>query len=71
MSELPHLLIVDDDTRLRELLRKYLADNSFIVTAVADTREARQHLAVIEFDLIILDIRLWAWSSCTNGISSS
>lgn len=58
MPELPHLLVVDDDTRLRKLLRKYLTDNGFAVTTTADTGEARQHLVVMEFDLIILDVMM-------------
>ena len=35
----PHLLVVDDDARLRELLRRYLADNGFRVTLAADAEE--------------------------------
>lgn len=58
MPELPHLLVVDDDTRLRELLRKYLTDNGFAVTATAGADEARQHLVAMEFDLIILDVMM-------------
>ncbi|KAF0146148.1 MAG: two-component system OmpR family phosphate regulon response regulator OmpR [Rhodospirillaceae bacterium] len=58
MPELPHLLVVDDDTRLRDLLRKYLADHGFAVTTAADASEARQHLAAMAFDLIILDIMM-------------
>ncbi len=55
---LPHLLVVDDDNRLRELLRKYLSDNGFVVATARDAAEARAHLAALCFDLIILDVMM-------------
>jgi two-component system, OmpR family, phosphate regulon response regulator OmpR len=59
MSEdLPHILVVDDDNRLRELLRRYLATNGFLVTTAADAAEARAKLAGIVFDLLVLDIMM-------------
>ncbi|HUC09373.1 MAG TPA: response regulator transcription factor [Stellaceae bacterium] len=59
MSDLePHLLVVDDDTRLRELLRRYLSENGFRVTTAADAAEARRHLASFAFDLVVLDVML-------------
>jgi two-component system, OmpR family, phosphate regulon response regulator OmpR len=54
----PHLLVVDDDARLRELLRRYLSDNGFRVTVAADGREARANLASFAFDLIVLDVMM-------------
>jgi two-component system phosphate regulon response regulator OmpR len=54
----PHLLVVDDDARLRELLRRYLSDNGFRVTVAADAREARANLASFAFDLIVLDVMM-------------
>jgi two-component system phosphate regulon response regulator OmpR len=54
----PHLLIVDDDVRLRELLRRYLSDNGFRVTAAADAAEARARLASFAFDLMVLDVMM-------------
>ena len=54
-GEMPHILVVDDDTRLRELLRKYLSDNEFRVTVAADAGEARDRMAGLQFDFIILD----------------
>ena len=58
-SELePHLLVVDDDSRLRELLRRYLADNGFRVTVAADAVEARANLASFAFDLVVLDVMM-------------
>ena len=53
-----HLLIVDDDARLRELLRRYLTDSGFRVTTAGDAREARSHLASFAFDLVVLDVMM-------------
>jgi two-component system, OmpR family, phosphate regulon response regulator OmpR len=59
MSETePHLLVVDDDARLRDLLRRYLADSGFRVTGAADAKEARVQLASFAFDLIVLDVMM-------------
>jgi two-component system phosphate regulon response regulator OmpR len=54
----PHLLVVDDDTRLRALLRRYLSENGFRVTTAADASEARKQLGGFAFDLIVLDVML-------------
>ncbi len=59
MSDLePHLLVVDDDARLRDLLRRYLSENGFRVTVAADATEARANLASFAFDLIVLDVMM-------------
>jgi two-component system phosphate regulon response regulator OmpR len=59
MSETePHLLVVDDDARLRELLRRYLSENGFRVTAAGDAGEARANLASFAFDLVVLDVMM-------------
>jgi two-component system phosphate regulon response regulator OmpR len=50
--------VVDDDTRLRELLRRYLGDNGFRVTVAGDAAEARTRLASVAFDLIVLDVMM-------------
>jgi two-component system phosphate regulon response regulator OmpR len=55
---LPHILVVDDDTRLRELLRKYLADKGFVVATARDAADARAQLAGLSFDLIVLDVMM-------------
>lgn len=55
VSDISHILVVDDDRRLRELLQKYLLDNGFRVTVATDAKEARQRLRAMEFDLIVLD----------------
>lgn len=57
MSE-PHLLVVDDDARLRELLRRYLSDSGFRVTTAADAADARSKLASFAFDLVVLDVMM-------------
>ncbi|MBB6254692.1 response regulator [Nitrospirillum iridis] len=57
-EELPHILVVDDDDRLREALRRYLSQNGFIVSAAADAAAARRMLASLNFDLMVLDVRM-------------
>src|SRR5271167_541977 len=54
----PHLLVVDDDARLGELLRRYLSDGGFRVTIAGNAREARAHLASFAFDLVVLDVMM-------------
>lgn len=58
MTELPHILVVDDDTRLRELLRKYLTEQGFRVTVASSAANARAKLASLAFDLLVLDIMM-------------
>jgi len=59
MSEpAPHILVIDDDTRLRELLQRYLREQGFRVTTAEDAAEARAKLAAFAFDLLILDIMM-------------
>ncbi len=54
----PHILVVDDDTRLRELLHKYLTEQGFRITAAQDAADARSKLVSFDFDLIVLDIMM-------------
>ncbi len=59
MTDAPvHLLVVDDDTRIRTLLQKYLIRNGFMVSAARDAAHARRLLAGLTFDLIILDVMM-------------
>lgn len=58
MDELPHILIIDDDTRIRELLQSYLSHNGFRVSAAADAARARQAMQGMAFDLLILDVMM-------------
>ncbi|MGB3247263.1 MAG: response regulator [Sulfitobacter sp.] len=53
-----HLLIVDDDERIRTLLQKFLMRNGFLVTAARDAAHARRILTGLEFDLIVLDVMM-------------
>ncbi|GAA6165703.1 response regulator [Pelagimonas sp. KU-00592-HH] len=54
----PHLLIVDDDERIRELLKKFLMRNGFLVTSARDASHARRILSGLDFDLIVLDVMM-------------
>ena len=54
----PHILVVDDDQRLRELLRGYLSRNGFRVTLAGDAAEARHSMAAMQFDLMVLDVMM-------------
>jgi two-component system phosphate regulon response regulator OmpR len=54
----PHILVVDDDTRLRELLHQYLMEQGFRVTTADDAADARNKLAALAFDLLVLDIMM-------------
>ena len=55
---LPHILIVDDDKRILELINDYLIKNNFMVSIANNAMEARKKIENIEFDLIILDIMM-------------
>ncbi|WP_416367607.1 response regulator [Tritonibacter mobilis] len=54
----PHLLIVDDDERIRDLLKKFLIRAGFLVTAARDAAHARRVLSGLDFDLIVLDVMM-------------
>lgn len=53
-----HLLIVDDDERIRTLLQKFLMRHGFLVTAARDAAHARRILSGLDFDLIVLDVMM-------------
>lgn len=53
-----HLLIVDDDERIRDLLKKFLVRNGFLVTAARDAAHARRILSGLDFDLIVMDVMM-------------
>lgn len=53
-----HILVVDDDERLRGLLRRFLADNGYHVSVAADAVEARGALRNFAFDLMVLDVMM-------------
>ncbi|HEX4301366.1 MAG TPA: response regulator [Rhizomicrobium sp.] len=54
----PHLLVVDDDERLRALLQRYLTSNGYRVTAAADAADARALMKSLAFDLLVLDVMM-------------
>ena len=53
-----HILIVDDDDRIRELVKQYLNDYDFLVTTANNAEDAKQKVDIIKFDLIVLDIMM-------------
>ena len=53
-----HILVVDDDDRIRELVKQYLEENNFLVTTAADAFEAKKKIDIIKFDILILDIMM-------------
>ncbi len=53
-----HLLVIDDDDRLRELLKAYLARHGFRVTAARDAACARRLIEVLRFDLLVMDVMM-------------
>jgi two-component system, OmpR family, phosphate regulon response regulator OmpR len=57
-DDAPHLLVIDDDRRIRELLSRFLADHGFRVSLAADAAEARRKLESLEFDLLIVDVMM-------------
>jgi two-component system phosphate regulon response regulator OmpR len=57
-DDAPHLLVVDDDTRIRNLLMQFLTEHGFRVSVAGNSDEARRKLAGLDFDLIVLDIMM-------------
>lgn len=53
-----HILVVDDDTRLRSLLQRFLRESDFYVSVAKDAEEARERLKDYQFDLLIVDIMM-------------
>ncbi len=54
----PHILIVDDDTRIRELLQKYLSDNDYRTSTASDVAEAQVKMNTLAYDLLVLDVMM-------------
>ena len=57
-SEGSHVLVVDDDNRLRDLLRRFLGENGYRVTTAGSAAEARAHLAGMAFDILVGDVMM-------------
>jgi two-component system phosphate regulon response regulator OmpR len=53
-----HILIVDDDDRIRELVKQYLNENDYLVTTANSAKDAKEKVNIIKFDIIILDIMM-------------
>ena len=53
-----HILIVDDDDGIRNLVKQYLLENNFLITTAKNAEEAKNKISVIKFDLIVLDIMM-------------
>tara|TARA_B100000287_G_scaffold404064_1_gene426401 strand:+ start:452 stop:1129 length:678 start_codon:yes stop_codon:yes gene_type:complete len=53
-----HILIVDDDERIRELVKQYLEENNYLITTANSGEDAEKKINIIRFDLIILDIMM-------------
>jgi len=54
----PHILVVDDDRRLRQLLQKYLMENGFLVSTAENAADAEAKLQSLAFDLMIVDVMM-------------
>ncbi len=57
-DDAPHILVVDDDDRIRSLLKRYLKDNGYRTSVAADAAEARTLMTAIDFDLFIFDVMM-------------
>jgi len=53
-----HILVVDDDDRIRELIKQYLVEKKFLVSTAQNVHEARKKIALLKFDILILDIMM-------------
>ena len=53
-----HILIVDDDNRIRDLLKDYLSENRYIVSSAENADQAKEKLKYLKFDIIILDVMM-------------
>ena len=53
-----HILIVDDDDRIRDLVKEYLSQNNYLVSTAKDSNDAFEKTRIIKFDLIVLDIMM-------------
>ena len=57
-KNLAHILVVDDDNRIRDLIREYLLNKNYNVTTAKDAFDAKYKINLIKFDLVILDIMM-------------
>ena len=57
-DERPHVLVIDDDNRLRDLLGKFLGEHGFLVVTASDAADARDKMTLFAFDIIVLDLMM-------------
>ncbi|MEM9619213.1 MAG: response regulator [Pseudomonadota bacterium] len=57
-EDTPHLLVVDDDNRIRALLKRYLSEHGFRTSIASNAAEARSLMNTVDFDLLILDVMM-------------
>ena len=53
-----HILVVDDDDGIRDLVKQYLTENDFLITTANNAADAKEKISIIKFDLIVLDIMM-------------
>ena len=53
-----HILVVDDDDGIRNLVKQYLTENNFLITTANNAEDAKEKISIIKFDLIVLDIMM-------------
>ena len=53
-----HILVVDDDDRIRDLVKQYLNENNYLVTTAFNAEDANEKIKIVKFDLIVLDIMM-------------
>ncbi len=58
MAKLNHLLVVDDDNRIRGLLKEYLNEKNFIISTAENSFEAKNKLKFLKFDLLVIDVMM-------------
>ena len=57
-KKIPHILVVDDDDKIRDLVKQYLIEKKFIVTTAENAEKAKKKLEIFKFDIIVLDIMM-------------
>lgn len=57
-DDAPHILVIDDDSRIRDLLSRYLTEQGFRISIAADALEARRKMSGLTFDLLVVDVMM-------------
>ena len=57
-NNMSHILVVDDDDRIRELVKQYLEENKFLVTTAVNALDAKRKIEIVKFDILVLDIMM-------------